>query len=249
MQFSRNASGSGRHHHNSRSQSPTRRTPYVRSPPPLPLTSLHLSTQLFHLAQPHKAYQPVPYAWPQTLTTPENVAPRLSGMDPKPGARRAMREGSSLLQAQLCAVTGTTGGDAPPALTSSDMSVLGTEARIMGLRGALELRKNQAITPYKVEAWESLLLKCNLYVKYPNLIDSLRKGFDTGIWPIYLTSAPPNSPTLLLHPEAYQEMVTNKFSKGLYIGPCSRQEVELLIGPFQSSPLSWVPKPGKPGKF
>ena len=219
------------------------------SPPPLPLTSPRLSTRLFHPAQPHKAYQPVPYAWPQILTTPENVAPRLSGMDPKPGARRATREGLSLLQAQLCAATGTTGVDAPPAHTSSGTSVQGAEARIMGLRGALELRKNQAITPYKVEAWESLLRECNLYVKYPDLIDSLHKGFDPGIRPIYLTSTPPNSPTLLLHPEAYQEMVANEFSKGRYIGPCSRQEVESLIGPFQSSPLSWVPKPGKPGKF
>src|SRR5205823_3345180 len=32
-------------------------------------------------------------------------------------------------------------------------------------------------------------------------------------------------------------------------GPCSCDEVEALIGPFQSSPLSLVPKPGKPGKF
>lgn len=44
-------------------------------------------------------------------------------------------------------------------------------------------------------------------------------------------------------------MVTKEFTKGRYIGPCTRQEVELLIGPFQSSPLSWVPKPGKPGKY
>ena len=44
-------------------------------------------------------------------------------------------------------------------------------------------------------------------------------------------------------------MVSNEFKKGRYIGPCTRQEVEALIGPFQSSPLSWVPKPGKPGKY
>ena len=119
----------------------------------------------------------------------------------------------------------------------------------MGLRGALELRENQALTPYKVNAWESLLLQCNLHVKYPKLIYSLRNGFDAGIHPILCTYIPPNSNTLLQHPEAYLEMVSKEFKKGRYIGPCTRQEVETLIGPFQSSPLSWVPKPGKPGKY
>src|SRR5277367_5320415 len=122
-------------------------------------------------------------------------------------------------------------------------------ARIMALRGALELRKNQALTPYRVEAWQSMLLRCNLYVKYPTLVHSLRNGFDAGIRPIYTTFTPPNGPTLLSHPEAYQEMVSNEFKKGHYIGPCTRREVEALIGPFQSSPLSLVPKPGKPGKY
>ena len=44
-------------------------------------------------------------------------------------------------------------------------------------------------------------------------------------------------------------MVANELRKGRYVSPCTRLEVEALIGPFQSSPLSWVPKPGKPGKF
>jgi hypothetical protein len=94
-----------------------------------------------------------------------------------------------------------------------------------------------------------MLSRCNLLNKYPKLLHSLHKGFDAGIRPIYFTTTPPNSSTLLQHPEAYQEVVTNEFQKGRYIGPCTRQEVETLIGPFQSSPLSWVPKAGKPGKF
>ena len=217
--------------------------------PLLHLTNLHPSNRLFHPAQPSKACRPVPYAWPQTLTTPESAVPKPSGTDPKPGAARARKEDSFLPMEQRYAATGTTGGDALPALTSSDTSAPDAEARITELRGALELRKKQAITPYKAEAWETLLHSCNLHVKYPNLVSSLRNGFDAGIRPIYSTSTPPNSPSLLLHPEAYQDMVANEFNKGRYIGPCSRQEVELLIGPFQSSPLSWVPKAGKPGKF
>jgi hypothetical protein len=170
-------------------------------------------------------------------------------MVPKPGAGKARREDSSPQQAPLYAATGTADVVAPPALTSSATNAPGAGARITELRAALELRKKQALTPYRVEAWESLLRHYSLFVKYPNLSFSLRNGFDAGIQPIYITSTPANSPSLLLHPEAYQEMVTKEFSKGRYIGPCTRQEVESLIGPFQSSPLSWVPKPGKPGKY
>ena len=40
-----------------------------------------------------------------------------------------------------------------------------------------------------------------------------------------------------------------EFQRGKYLGPFSRAELESLIGPFQSSPLSLVTKPGKPGKY
>ena len=212
-------------------------------------TSLPPSTRLFPPAQPHKACQSVLSAWPPIRTTPESVVPRPVGMDPKPGVERTRKEDLSTQRAPPYAATGTTDVVAPPACTSSATNVPAAGTRITELRGALEHRKNQALTPYRVEAWESLLRQYNLHVKYPNLVFSLRKGFDAGIQPIYFTSTPANSPSLLLHPEAYQDMVTKEFSKGRYIGPCTRQEVEWLIGPFQSSPLSWVPKPGKPGKY
>ena len=189
------------------------------------------------------------YAWPQTLTTPENAGPKPFGMGPKPGVARTTRGDSPTLLVPPFAAIGTTAGAALPTCTSSGTSALGAETKIMELKGVLELRKSQALTPYRVDAWESFLHHCNLLVKYPNLVSSLRLGFDAGIRPILATYAPPNSSTLQLHPEAYCDMVSNEFRKGRYIGPCTRQEVEALIGPFQSSPLSWVPKAGKPGKY
>ena len=43
-----------------------------------------------------------------------------------------------------------------------------------------------------------------------------------------------------------KKLLRNKeFKRGRYIGPCTCQEVESLIGPFQSSPLSLIPKPSK----
>ena len=216
---------------------------------PLLHTSLLPRVRFFSPAQPLKASQSVRCAWPLTLTTPGSVAPTPSGTVPKPGATRATRGDSSTRQVPPSAAIGTAAGDAPPAPTSNATNVLDVETRITGLRSALELRRNRALTPYKVDAWQFFLQGSNLLVKYPNLISSLYKGFDAGIPPIYLTYTPPNSPTLLQHPEAYHEMVANELRKGRYIGPCTRLEVEALIGPFQSSPLSWVPKPGKPGKY
>ena len=203
------------------------------------------NNRFFRPAQPLMATPSVLYAWPQTPTTPGGAVPSLFGTDPKPGVGRPTKGGSSPPQAPPYAAIGTTVAAVPPVPTSSATNAPVAEARITALRNALELRKSKALTPYKVEAWNSMLLQCNLYVKYPSLVNSLLDGFDAGIRPIYVTSTPPNSPTLLLHPVAYQEMVSNEFNKGRYIGPCTRQEVEALIGPFQSSPLSWVPKPGK----
>ena len=217
-------------------------------PPPLH-TSPHQRTRPFSPAQLPRARQSVRYALPPTPTMSESVDPKPFGMGPRLGVARAMREDSSPQQATPFAVIGTAAGAALPAYTSNATSALGVATKITELRGVLELRRSQALTPYRVEAWQSFLHHCNLLVKYPDLVSSLRLGFDAGIRPILSTYAPSNSPTLHLHPEAYRDMVSNEFKKGRYIGPCTRQEVEALIGPFQSSPLSWVPKPGKPGKY
>jgi hypothetical protein len=60
---------------------------------------------------------------------------------------------------------------------------------------------------------------------------------------------PPNGLSLNLHIEAYQEIVNRELYTRRYIGPLSLNEVEQLIGYFQSSLLSLVPKPGKINKF
>ena len=149
-----------------------------------------------------------------------NVVPKLSG-GPKPDAGKTKREDSSTRQVRHSAATGTAVEDAHPALTKYATSALDVETKIMALKVALEHRRNRPLTPYKADAWESFLCQYNLLVKYPNLVHSLHKGFDAGIRHIHITSAPPNNPNLQLRPEAYQDLVTNEFTKGRYIGPCT----------------------------
>ncbi|CAA7258927.1 unnamed protein product [Cyclocybe aegerita] len=63
------------------------------------------------------------------------------------------------------------------------------------------------------------------------------------------TFAPANKSSIDTFSEEYNHNVQIEFERGRYIGPASCAEVEALLGPFQTSPLSVIPKPAKPGKF
>ena len=78
-------------------------------------------------------------------------------MDPKPGAERMTKDGSSPHLVWSCASTGTFKGDAQHRAMKITMSVQAVETKIMGLSSVLEHRKNQALTPYNTSAWDLLL--------------------------------------------------------------------------------------------
>ena len=171
------------------------------------------------------------------------------GMEQKHNATRTNKDVSSILLAMSYATIGTAGGAVQHPATITAMNALGAATRITELRVALKLRRGQALSPYNAEAWDLLLHENNLFNKYSNIPNSLRWGFDAGIRRIYQTTTLANSPSLLNYSTAFQEIIKKEFKCGRYIGPLSQTEVESLIGPFQSSPLSLVPKAGKPGKF
>jgi hypothetical protein len=118
----------------------------------------------------------------------------------------------------------------------------------MELRNALEHRRINPLTPYKADEWERLLKEHRLLDKYTSIPCQIRHGFNLGIRPITVTYTPPNSSSLYTHAEEYQRITQREFSSCRYLGPFSESQVEELIGPFHSSPLSLVPKPGKPGR-
>ena len=45
------------------------------------------------------------------------------------------------------------------------------------------------------------------------------------------------------------DIVHKKFAKQRYIGLLTVSETQHIVGPFQSFPLSLIPKPGHPGKY
>ena len=62
--------------------------------------------------------------------------------------------------------------------------------------------------------------------------------------PITTTQAPPNKESIVEFTDGFNKIVHNEMQKGCYIGPISGKDVEALIGPFQSSPFSIIPKLG-----
>ena len=60
---------------------------------------------------------------------------------------------------------------------------------------------------------------------------------------------PPNQFSISTLPHVYREIVKNDFATGRYVGPFMRRQVEAKLGPFQTSPLSLIPKTSKPGKY
>ena len=217
---------------------------------PLLRTYLPPNSSLFGLAQAQTRPQPAPYALANISTTSETADPSHCGMREKPIAKRTKEVGWSTPLEQSCATTGTVAGDVQPLAMNSVTSALAVDSPIMELKSALELRKRQALMPYDPKRWHDALSSSRLLNRYLNIPMSLRLGFDLSICRIYQSYTPSNDNlSLSFHNSLYREIVENEFNWKRYIGPCSREQVKLLIGPFQSSPLSLIPKLGKPGKY
>jgi hypothetical protein len=77
----------------------------------------------------------------------------------------------------------------------------------------------------------------------------LNNGFSAGIPAISVTYTSPNNASVEEHVNEFIYSINLEFGKSRYIGHASRDQLEKLLGPFQTSPLSIIPKPNKPGKF
>ena len=97
--------------------------------------------------------------------------------------------------------------------------------------------------------WKAVLEKAGILDKYPHIPQFISHGADAGIVPIHSTFSPPNHPSITSNQAIFNEIVDIEFQKGHYWGPFLKTELKCILGPFQTLPLSLIPKPGKPGKF
>ncbi|KAF5373263.1 hypothetical protein D9615_007475 [Tricholomella constricta] len=200
-------------------------------------------------AQDRTAFLPVRYASAVIVTKSASAPPKPCGTEHRQGASETSGVAWSTQTGLSSAPTGNVPKDAAAPVGTTYTSAPGAGEKLTALKCVLEHRSCEALSPYKHDAWEHLLTVHKLLPRYPSLPYNLRTGFDAGIPPINVTNTPNNSPSLHAHSDAYLEIIEKEFRSQRYVGPLSQAEVEALIGPFQTSPLSLVPKPGKPNKF
>ena len=137
----------------------------------------------------------------------------------------------------------------------TSMNALGAETKDMAQTNAPEhnvlaaRQRSEAHTPYIPNAWKTLLSAFDLSHIYPAIPESLHNGFNVHAPCITHSFTPPNNPSISMYSDAFHDVINKEFLKGRYIGPFSLPELEKALGPVQSSPLSIIPKPGKPGKY
>ena len=171
------------------------------------------------------------------------------GMDLIPTAEGQRMAAWSPKMESLCALTGNAPKGADLLATPSVTCVQAAEAPIMALKAALERRKHKALTLYNPDTWESFLVSSGLIAKYPHIPDLLHTGFSANVPQINTTYAPPNHPSVESYKDVFKAAISKELTLGRYLGPYSQSEVESVVGKFQTSPMSIIPKPGKPGKF
>jgi hypothetical protein len=113
----------------------------------------------------------------------------------------------------------------------------------------LEHRRSNPLTPYIADEWERALREANALERFIKVPEGFRSGFFLDFPLITHIQSPPNKVSVDEYHAEFYTIIQKELRKGRYIGPFPLADIELLIGPFQSSPLSIIPKPGKPGKF
>ena len=189
---------------------------------------------------------PAPYASVEHRTTFGFAKQRDDGMESRPSTVETQTSASSTVKATSSVRIGSVPRVVPARDTATNVQV--AEVQLMAPRNARS-HNPEVATPLRREGWSRLLIKHDLLTKYPNLPQYIQHGANAGIPKITQTYIPPNCPSVHAHSSAFKEIITREFNKGRYSGPFTQTEVEDRIGPFQTSPLSMVPKAGKPGKF
>jgi len=117
------------------------------------------------------------------------------------------------------------------------------------LRAALEHRKARALTPYNPDTWTSELRNAGIINRFSTIPDGLKLGFRIDFPNITHVQSPMNAPSINTYSSEFRDTIQKEIIKGRYIRPFPLPLIHDTLGPFQTSPLSLIPKPGRPRKF
>jgi hypothetical protein len=207
-----------------------------------------IGPRFFSPAQAHVAGS-VWSALVATITPLRSATIPGSGMAQQAPSAKTSRGGWLQQTASRYASIGRSQRDVEPQAIRNDTNVQVVENPTMGPKDALEHRQLDPLTPYMVRAWAKQLSDLSLQDKYPRLVQGFLHGFDLGIPHIRSTYTPLNHPSIKSLFNVYTSIINSEFTAGRYIGPFTRSQLESAMGPFQTSPLSLVPKTSKLGRY
>lgn len=218
--------------------------------PPHPLLLRHLQPHLFPLNPPLSSLS-APSASAAKVTKERSpiALPCTPGINnSKPSVRASTPLSSPARTTNQSVPSGSETKDAKRN-TPISTSALAAVPPITELASALEHRKHHPLTPYIFEAWRCELTEAGLLPRFHSILPGLANGFVINFPPISCTQSPPNSSSVTTYAVDFSTIICKELDKGHYIGPFPLSLIEQTLGPFQSSPLSIIPKQGRPGKF
>lgn len=100
------------------------------------------------------------------------------------------------------------------------------------------------VTPLRPKAWQSYLEEANLLANFSDVVHGLTYGFSRGInTSVARTCISANHPSALANIDFIDSLISSDIANSRYSNFYDPVELELLIGPFLTSPLAVVVKP------
>ncbi|KAE8243949.1 hypothetical protein A4X03_0g7648, partial [Tilletia caries] len=188
-----------------------------------------------------------------TPSAPAEAHQQVGRSPTRPERTEVISSESAMADPSVCYGTGVSAPEQKLVKRAGNTSAPSADTRAMGHTNALvmaqDLRPELAALPRPLDAdgLQSALEELGLMDAFGEIVRGVRDGFDFGIPAIRETKTPPNHKSAVVHKEVLKGIAKAEVEKGRWIGPFSQQEVEDLIGPFQSSPMGVIPKAN--GKF
>lgn len=190
-----------------------------------------------------------PYASAETSTRSSSATHQPSGAEGLHIVGKTSQAELSMPMVTSSVPNGSERGDVHTPVEAIGTNARDVEGQTMAPAIVLSQRRSRPFTPLNGHAWRRYLEEVDLVSKYPHIYSGVISGFRIGIPLIYTTIAPLNDTSLSTQSHIFKGIIAHEFQRGRYIGPLSRSEVKELIGAFQTSPLSLIPKPHKSNAF
>jgi hypothetical protein len=134
---------------------------------------------------------------------------------------------------------------------AGNTSAQAVEDQITELRAVCSERVCKVLTLLCTGAWQRRIAELDLSSRHGNIPNRILHGFALSPESIQIDTNYhlPNSASLEDYTNVFHALMQKEHEKGQYLGPYSTKVINTVLGLFQTSLQSIIPKPGKPGKY